>query len=280
MKLEIQAEFPEGTFIALYGASGAGKTSFLRILAGLMEVDEGRIVVKGKVWLDTRRKIRLSIQDRRIAYVFQDYALFPNMTLRQNLEFALEKKQSPEIIEELLEMIELGELQHQKPQMLSGGQKQRVALARSLVRKPDLLLLDEPLSALDNDMRLKLQGYIRKIHQRFGLTSILVSHDTSEIYKLADQVWWLNRGKIIRQGSPEEVFSGKSEAQAFQIRGEILEIHQEGEVLNLTVWLGNDLIRLKSDLNNAQHFRPGDKILLSVENFKPTIQKWMGIRQT
>ena len=142
MFLNIDISLKPGKFITLYGESGAGKTSTLRMLAGLMNPDQGKIRVNNSVWLDTDKKVKLKPQQRDIGYVFQDYALFPNMTVRKNLEYALDKRQDKSIIDELIDIIELTELQYRKPESLSGGQKQRVALARALVRQPKILLLD------------------------------------------------------------------------------------------------------------------------------------------
>jgi len=199
MLLDIQLNIKKGQFVTLYGPSGTGKTSTLRTLAGLLSVDKGQIVVDDKIWFDSEKKINVSPQQRRIGYVFQDYALFPNMTVRKNLEFALEKDQDRSIIQELITIVELEELQHRKPETLSGGQQQRVALVRALVRKPEILLLDEPLSALDIKMRTKLQDYILKVHRKYELTTILVSHDVGEIMKMSDEIYCLENGKISLQ---------------------------------------------------------------------------------
>ena len=177
--LDIDVQIEAGIFVAISGPSGSGKTTLLRLIAGL-EKGEGLIKINNKIWLDTANGLRLLPQQRKVGYVFQNYALFPNMTVRQNLTFALEKNQSPAIIEELINTMELGELVNRYPQQLSGGQQQRVALARALVRKPPILLLDEPLSALDEGLRSHLQDYILKIHRKYQLTTLLVSHDTRE----------------------------------------------------------------------------------------------------
>ena len=164
MNLRIKCKIKKGELVTLYGESGAGKTSTLRILAGLLKPDKGEITINEVSWIDTKNKIFLAPQKRNIGYVFQDYALFPNMSVLQNLEFASGKGQNKKVITELIEMMELGDLQNRKPQTLSGGQQQRVALARALVCKPNILLLDEPLAALDYKIRLKLQDYITRIH--------------------------------------------------------------------------------------------------------------------
>ena len=166
LPLDVSLTFEKGQFIAIYGNSGAGKTTILRILAGLTEAEKVQIKVGDEVWDDSQKKFHLPVQKRSIGFVFQDFALFPNLTVKENLEFALSKNDSKGIVPELIELMELQSLQNSKPQNLSGGQKQRVALARAIVRKPEILLLDEPLSALDDEMRFKLQDYILKIHQK------------------------------------------------------------------------------------------------------------------
>ena len=163
------------------------------MLSGLLRPDSGIIKVGETIWFDGDKNIDLKPQQRKVGYVFQDYALFPNMSVRQNLEYALRKGQDKAIIGELLQFAELNELEQRKPETLSGGQKQRVALARALVQRPEILILDEPLSALDLKMRIKLQEYLLQVHKRYKLTTILVSHDIGEIVKLSDNVFEIGR---------------------------------------------------------------------------------------
>jgi molybdate transport system ATP-binding protein len=205
MLLDVKFSIRQGELVTLYGASGAGKTSVLRMLCGLTLPDEGSISVQGETWFDSKRKINVKPQRRNVGIVFQDYALFPNMTVRENLEYALEKQQSHNLVDELLELMELTSLNNKKPGFLSGGQQQRVALARAIVRKPKVLLLDEPLSALDTTLRLKLQDYILRVHEQFQLTTIIVSHDILEVSRLSKHVFLMDHGKIVRQGEPGSI---------------------------------------------------------------------------
>lgn len=197
MSLQVCQEIEKGSFVTLYGKSGAGKTSVLRMLAGLFSPDRGCIKMNGVCWFDAAGKINLPPQKRKVGFMFQDYALFPNMTVRENLAFALLKGQDKKVVGELLEIMELGELQHLRPAKLSGGQQQRAALARALVQQPEILLLDEPLSALDTGMRHKLQDHILELHREYRLTTILVSHDREEILKMSDKVLHLEEGRIV-----------------------------------------------------------------------------------
>ncbi len=273
MPLEVECTLKAGELITLYGESGAGKTSILRMLAGLMKPDAGRIEVSGEVWYDREKNIFFRPQDRGIGYVFQDYALFPNMTVRENLEYALVPGQNKSIVEELIEISALGDLQHRKPETLSGGQKQRVALTRALVRKPKLLLLDEPLSAIDHQMRLRLQDYILKVHEQYHLTTILVSHDVSEIFKMSDEILFIKNGKIFQRGTPLELFSKKHLRGKFQFIGEVIEISKEDVVYLISILVGNQLIKVVVDKEIAKDLRPYDKVLVASKAFNPMIQK-------
>ena len=142
MMLDIDLSVEKGDILTLYGRSGAGKTSLLMMLSGLMQPDQGRIVVGGQTWTDTEKGIHIRPQERRVGLVFQDYALFPNMSVKENLTYALRRSQDRSEIEHLIRIMDLRDLQGRRPETLSGGQKQRVALARALVNKPELLLLD------------------------------------------------------------------------------------------------------------------------------------------
>lgn len=205
-RLKIRTEITGNEFLCLFGHSGAGKTTLLRILAGLTTPNKGRVEFNGVTWFDSQRKINLSPQKRHVGYMFQDYALFPNMTVQKNIAYA-QKDSNTDEVDELMEIFGLKELARQKPDKLSGGQKQRVALARALAAKPSLLLLDEPLSALDYEMRLSLQDEILKAHEMLQSATILVSHDIQEVRKLATSVILLHNGAVNAQGSTAEVMN-------------------------------------------------------------------------
>jgi molybdate transport system ATP-binding protein len=174
--LKVSLEIEKGEFLVIFGPSGSGKTTLLRMLAGLETPDEGYLEVEGKVWIDTNRKINLPPQKREIGFVFQDYALFPNMTVFENIAYGMKKKDSKKI-KELLRIAGLEKLSETKPATLSGGQKQRVALLRALAREPRLLLLDEPFSALDPQTAAPLREEIKKLQKQDGITTIMVSHN-------------------------------------------------------------------------------------------------------
>lgn len=271
--LDVSFSTNDGQFVSIYGSSGAGKTTILRLIAGLTKQDSGSINVNDTVWFDSTKKINLIPQKRKVGFVFQDYALFPNMTVKQNLEFALGKRQSPEIVNELIETIELTDLQDRKPETLSGGQKQRVALARALVQKPSILLLDEPLSALDDEMRLKLQDYILKVHKKYNLTTFLVSHDISEVFKLSDHVLKLENGAIAQQGSPEELFLDKKTTGKYKTVGIILSIHPSDVINIVSVLSSNNIIKVIATNEEAANLSTGDKVMITSKAFNPIILK-------
>jgi molybdate transport system ATP-binding protein len=200
--LDVAVSIEKGSIVAIVGPSGAGKTTLLRLIAGLARPDAGRLSVDGEVWCDTEARLHLPTQRRRLGFVFQDYALFPNMTVRGNVEYALGRSASRGSVDDLLGLVALERLQNAYPDRLSGGQKQRLALIRALARRPWLLLLDEPLSALDPAMRRQLQGELKRLHTTFGTTTLIVSHDTSEILRLADRVLRLEEGRIVYDGTP------------------------------------------------------------------------------
>ena len=273
MTLNIDLTLERGQFVTLYGASGAGKTSTLRMLAGLMKPDKGQIIVNDKPWLDTDKGVNLSPQQRRVGFVFQDYALFPNMTVRKNLEYALIRGQKSDIVNELIDMVELAELQDRKPETLSGGQKQRVALARALVQQPEILLLDEPLSALDSKMRIKLQDYLQRVHRKYGLTTVLVSHDIPEVFKLSDYVYVIENGVITRQGSPAEVFGYGQMSGKFRFTGEVLEIRKEEVVYIVSVLIGTNVVKVIAQESEIAGLKVGDQVMVASKAFNPVIQR-------
>ncbi|HDS1737936.1 ABC transporter ATP-binding protein [Pseudomonas sp. BP8] len=203
---DIDCEIERGEFVTLLGPSGCGKSTLLRCIAGLTPVDSGQIL------LDGHDLVPLSPQKRGIGMVFQSYALFPNMTVQQNVAFGLrmqktQAEESQRRVHEVLELVELGSFAERYPHQLSGGQCQRVALARSLVTRPRLLLLDEPLSALDARIRKHLREQIRAIQRELGLTTIFVTHDQEEALTMSDRIFLMNQGRIVQSGDAETLYT-------------------------------------------------------------------------
>ena len=265
MKLDLALKLAEKSFVALAGESGSGKTTLLRILAGL-EKAEGKINVSGKAWLERGKS--LPPQAREIGYVFQDYALFDNMTVEKNLLFV---RKDRALAKHLLELTELSKMKGRYPATLSGGQKQRVALCRALMNRPKILLMDEPLSALDPSMRTRLQQDILKLHKEFGTTTLMVSHDPSEIYRLADRVILLDHGTIKQDGSPKEVLLKVKGSQKFSLTGELLEIIKADVIHIAIIAIGQQIVEVVLDEEESRLFKAGDTVQVSTKAFAPTI---------
>lgn len=194
----------------LFGLSGSGKTTVLRCLAGLERLSKGRIAFNGEIWADADRAIMIPPQQRAVGVVFQDYALFPHMTVADNITYGMSSRSRAERRQQvatLLEQMQLTGLELRRPQALSGGQQQRVALARALARTPRLLLLDEPLSALDLPTRLRLRVELRALLHKIGIPAILITHDWGEALALGDSVVVMAQGGVLQTGSPHEVFT-------------------------------------------------------------------------
>lgn len=194
-----------GQLAALLGPSGCGKSTLLRAIAGLNSIDEGEIIIDGK------RVDGLAPKDRGLGMVFQHYALFPNMNVLDNVKFGLEmkgvdKKTRDTEAKKMIDLVGLTGKEDAYPANLSGGQQQRVALARSLVTKPDVLLLDEPLSALDAQIRVQLRGLIKSLQAELGITVILVTHDQEEAMSMSDYIFVMNQGHIVQEGSPTYIY--------------------------------------------------------------------------
>ena len=273
MPLHVDLAIEKGSFLTIYGKSGAGKTSLLRILTGLLTPEEGRIVVHGLTWLDSAQGINRPPQKRKVGFVFQDYALFPNMTVEENLLFALEKRKNRKTVQDLIEIMELGELRKRRPQSLSGGQKQRTALARALVQSPQLLLLDEPLSALDAGMRAKLQQLLLQVHREYELTTILVSHDVPEILKISNEVILLEDGRATKRGTPIDFFAHKEVSGKFQFTGEVVGIEKQDFIFIVTLLIGQEIVRVVAEESEVNELRPGDRVLVASKAFNPIIRK-------
>ena len=266
INLDINLSLENQEFVALSGISGSGKTTILRILAGLEEAS-GKIVVDNEIWLD--EKISMPIQKRNIGFVFQDYALFPNLNIFDNLLYV---KKDKELAKYLLNVTDLYELKNRYPDSLSGGQKQRVSLCRALMKKPKILLMDEPLSALDPNMRNKLQNEILTLHKEFKTTTIMISHDPSEIYKLASRVLVLSNGKITNDGTPKEILLKTQGSQKFSFEGELLDIIKVDVIYIAIVAIGQQIVEIVISNNEAKNLIVGQKVNVSTKAFTPIIK--------
>jgi sulfate transport system ATP-binding protein len=216
----INLEISSGSLVALLGPSGSGKSTLLRAIAGLEPPDTG------KIFIDDRDTTHLPISKRNIGFVFQHYALFKHLTIWQNIAFgpiihrysALAIKRR---VEELLDLIQLQGLRDRYPNQLSGGQRQRVALARALAIHPQVLLLDEPFGALDAKVRKELRAWLRKFHERVGVTTILVTHDREEAMEVADKIVVMNQGKIEQVGTTDEIYDRPASPFVMSFIGEV-----------------------------------------------------------
>ncbi|EAK9896931.1 ATP-binding cassette domain-containing protein [Campylobacter upsaliensis] len=272
INLDLDIMLSQGEISAIFGESGAGKTTLLRILAGLITPQKGFIRVGDEIWLDLKRGINLSPQKRSLGFVFQDYALFPNMSVRENLAYATQNQRK---IDELLELIGLKELANSRPKELSGGQAQRVALARALAKEPKILLLDEPLSALDFKMRSHLQEELLKILKHFKTTALLVSHDLAEIYRLSARVLQLSGGKIIKDLPTKQFFTHHNLSAKLRLNAILLEINRSDILVVLTLLLGQDIVKItlseEEFIKEYSEIKIGDTLMLSIKAFNPLI---------
>ena len=273
MALDVELTIQAGEFIAISGPSGSGKTTLLRLIAGLAKPEKGFIRLHDETWLDMAKGINLSPRKRNVGLVFQDYALFPNMNVQKNLHYALGKKGPSSVIDELVSIMELDEMMDRYPHTLSGGQQQRVALARALVRRPPILLLDEPLSALDPEMRSRLQDYILKLHQLYETTTILVSHDFVEIFKLADRVIRLEQGKIVNINKAHEMFASTTIGGKFRLAGKIIDITQHDLIYIVKVLIGTNVAEIIISQMEAEKLKAGDEVMIVSKAFNPMIIK-------
>jgi spermidine/putrescine transport system ATP-binding protein len=216
---DISTHFPEGSFTSLLGPSGSGKTTLLRIVAGFVIPDRGMVTIGGT------EVTRTPVWARNIGMVFQSYALFPHMTVNENVAFGLARRgirgtDSRQQVERALDLVRLPNFGDRKPKQLSGGQQQRVALARAIVTRPSVLLLDEPLSALDRRLRQEMQVELLRIQRESGLTTIFVTHDQEEALSLSDKIAILDRGRIVQIGAPAEVYENPKTRFAAEFLGD------------------------------------------------------------
>ncbi|WP_407355246.1 ABC transporter ATP-binding protein [Methanolobus sp. WCC5] len=263
----LDARFETGNeLVVLFGRSGSGKTTTLQCIAGLLEPNGGKIVVNGKVYFDCHKRIDLPVQQRSLGYVFQNYALFPHMDVKKNIAYGLKGlnvEEREKRINEMLHLLHIEGLENNYPSQLSGGQKQRVALARALAPKPDILLLDEPFSALDMVVRMKLREIIKQIQRELGIPVLFITHNHVEAFTIADKIIMFHDGRVQQIGTPEEVFYHPKNRHVAELVG-LSNIFEDSVVLNndetsgtvtlkcgdMEVKLNRGLIKLKDNGND------------------------------
>jgi molybdate transport system ATP-binding protein len=238
-------------FSVLFGCSGSGKTTALRCIAGLEKPDAGTVRINDKLYFDSKKKVNLPPQKRKIGYMFQENALFPHMNVRQNIEFGLKGLSSTDKsnrVDEMLSLAGIEELEFSYPDELSGGQKQKVALARALAPDPEVLLLDEPFSSLDTVIRLKLRKELRMIQKKLGIPVIFITHDPVEAFTMADRMVVFDNGKVQQLGSPEDVFYHPKNRYVAELVGfsnlfdnAVVEGHGQGDECTFLWSLGTEI---------------------------------------
>lgn len=286
----ISLEISKGEFITLLGSSGCGKTTTLRIIAGLEQPDAG------SVWLDGREVTGLEPNQRDVNTVFQNYALFPHMNVAENIGYGLKLKKVPKSeirkkVSQMLELVQLEGYEKRKPSELSGGQKQRVAIARALVNNPKVLLLDEPLGALDLQLRRAMQIELKHLQKKLGITFIYITHDQEEAINMSDRIAVMRDGRIEQIGTPDEIYNHPKTSYVATFVGNANILHGVAESIqgeNAIVKIGNDrvIVKLETSQQNTedtgvkQYLSAGEKVTLAVRSENILLQETAVIGDT
>ncbi len=269
-----------GEFVTLLGSSGCGKTTTLRIIAGLEQTDSG------SVWINGQDVTKLPPDKRDVNTVFQNYALFPHMNVAENIGYGLKLRKVPrgEIkkkVAQMLELVQLEGYEKRKPSELSGGQKQRVAIARALVNNPKVLLLDEPLGALDLQLRRAMQIELKHLQKKLGITFIYITHDQEEAINMSDRIAVMKDGRIEQIGTPDEIYNHPKTSYVATFVGNANILHGAAESIqgqNAIVKIGNDKVIVKletsqQDTGGKQHLAAGEKVTLAVRSENILLQE-------
>lgn len=286
----ISLEISKGEFITLLGSSGCGKTTTLRIIAGLEQPDAG------SVWLGGREVTGLEPNQRDVNTVFQNYALFPHMNVAENIGYGLKLKKVPKSeirkkVSQMLELVQLEGYEKRKPSELSGGQKQRVAIARALVNNPKVLLLDEPLGALDLQLRRAMQIELKHLQKKLGITFIYITHDQEEAINMSDRIAVMRDGRIEQIGTPDEIYNHPKTSYVATFVGNANILHGAAESIqgeNAIVKIGNDRVIVKletsqqdtGDTRAKQYLAAGEKVTLAVRSENILLQETAVIGDT
>lgn len=247
--LDVDSTIPTTGITAIYGHSGSGKTSLLRCIAGLEKADQGKLLVSGETWQDD--SLFLPTHKRPIGYVFQEASLFPHLTAQKNLAYAVKRADlsvSPEFYQRIIEVMGINDILDRYPSQLSGGERQRIAIARALLIQPRLLLMDEPLAALDHERKQEILPYLERLHTNFDIPILYVSHSMDEVARLADHILVLDQGKIIAEGELTQVFSRIDLPQRLEqesgviLHGKVVEKDEQWQLMRIAfaqgeIWL-------------------------------------------
>ncbi|CCP88148.1 ABC transporter ATP-binding protein [Candidatus Phytoplasma solani] len=263
---KIDIEIPKGKLVSLLGPSGCGKSTTLYMIAGLHDISSG------KIFFGDQDVTNVPIEKRGIGLVFQNYALYPHMTVQQNIAFPLENLKIPsqEIlskVEEITKLVGIEEHLDKKPHELSGGQQQRVAIARALVKKPQVLLLDEPLSNLDAGLRLKTREEIRRIQRKMSITAVFVTHDQEEAMSISDEICLMKQGQIQQKGDPQEVYANPCNLFVAKFLGNPLISIFNGEIIFGKIYIGKSLLFDFSDNKNLNKLKQKIYVAIRPEGY-------------
>lgn len=271
----INFEIEKGKFYTLLGPSGCGKTTILRIIAGFTDVSNGKVTLNGE------DVTKLPPNKRKVNTVFQDYALFPHMNVFENIAFGLRLKKTPENIikkkvADALKMVQLSGYENREISQMSGGQQQRVAIARALVNEPEVLLLDEPLSALDLKLRTDMQYELRELQQRLGITFIFVTHDQEEALAMSDEIFVMSKGEIVQSGTPVDIYDEPINRFVADFIGESNIVDGVMKEDYLVEFVGKEFECADAGMRPNEKveivIRPEDLTLTSIENGKLTVE--------
>ena len=280
---DINIRVARGEFVTLLGSSGCGKTTTLRIIAGLEQADSG------SVWINGQNVTELEPNQRDVNTVFQNYALFPHMNVAENIGYGLKLKKVPKSeirkkVSQMLELVQLEGYEKRKPSELSGGQKQRVAIARALVNNPEVLLLDEPLGALDLQLRRAMQIELKHLQKKLGITFIYITHDQEEAINMSDRIAVMKDGRIEQIGTPDEIYNHPKTSYVATFVGNANILHGVAESIqgeNAIVKIGNDRVIVKletsqqdtGDTGAKQYLSAGEKVTLAVRSENILLQE-------
>ncbi len=269
---ECNVKNDKNELISIFGPSGSGKSTLLKMIAGLENADSGYIKIGGETWFDKEGGIDLRPQKRKVGFVFQEFTLFPNMSVIENITFAQSEKNLKKA-KELLELTELTELMSSYPVTLSGGQKQRVAIARAIAREPEILLLDEPFSALDTTVKRKLHEEILRLKSALNMPILFVSHDKEEVFRLSDKVATVKEGKVSSILPPEEAFFDNKFSGKFSFLGTVISVKKIDIAYMAYLSVGGQIVQVLLSQSDAEALKAGDEVRVSAKAFNPIIQK-------